>query len=230
MLLSMNVCFIYGQDAASYAALENDYKKLKRVLETRAAIEHANELLHKYSKEATVEYKNINESLDKWTKCFDVIDVIFNSGMTVLNFYHTYDNTKDKISDLSSLITDFANNYTLEGNIVSSDTMIVNSCRRAVTAIYDDGEEIFMSCKDLALYASGKVHCTTAKFMIILNRINTSLDDIRRIVDHTYYVIWKYITIRTHYFKASLYRSKNLREMANDAFSRWKLATETVGY
>ena len=55
-----------------------------------------------------------------------------------------------------------------------------------------------------------------------MGQINESLDNIRHCIDHTYYVVSRYVTIRLNYFKRTLYMWKTIREMANDAFSRWK--------
>ena len=44
------------------------------------------------------------------------------------------------------------------------------------------------------------------------------------------YIVSRYVTIRLNYFKRTLYMSKTIREMANDAFSRWKRVAEEVGY
>ena len=63
-----------------------------------------------------------------------------------------------------------------------------------------------------------------------MEHINESLDRIRQCIDHTYYVVSRYVTIRLNYFKRTLYMSKTIREMANDAFSRWKRVAEEVGY
>ena len=56
----------------------------------------------------------------------------------------------------------------------------------------------------------------------MIGNINEGLDNIRGCIDHTYYVIWKYVTVRTHYFKRSLYQAKTIGEMCGSAFERWK--------
>jgi hypothetical protein len=118
----------------------------------------------------------------------------------------------------------------LRVDIVSSDTLIINACQRAVVQVGDDGTQLVNSLIELAGYATGVEHITTEGLLTVMEHINESLDRIRQCIDHTYYVVWKYVTVRTHYFKRTLYRAKTLREMANDAFSRWKRVTEEVGY
>ena len=69
---------------------------------------------------------------------------------------------------------------------------------------------------------------TTEGMMNVMVCINESLDNIRHSIDHAYYVIWKYVTIRTHYWSKRLFRAKDVKEMANDAFSRWRAAARDV--
>ena len=220
----------FGFDFLSVEALIRDHRTIDSVLATRSGVEYANQLLHQYSKEATVDYDSLNVKLDKYTKCFDIIDIIYNSGMTVINVKNTYSDVSDRISQLEQLIEQFVTQCTARGNIVSSDSIIIGACRRAVEQVGADGTELVNSLIELAQYASGLRHMTTAQLLEVIGRINDSLDNIRECIDHTYYVVWKYVTIRTHYFKRSLYNAKTMREMCHDAFSRWKRVTEEVGY
>lgn len=210
-------------DVLSVEALIDDHKRVRSVLMARSGLEQANELLHKYSKEASVDYDSLNVKLDKYTKCFDVIDVIYNSGVMVVNVRNTYSDVSDKISQLSTLIEDFMTQCTLRGNIVSSDTVIVGACRRCVEQIGEDSQQLVNSLIELAQYATGLRHITTEGLLSVIGSINEGLDNIRGCIDHTYYVIWKYVTIRTHYFKpAVMYHAKTLGEMCGSAFERWK--------
>ena len=217
-------------DFLSVEALIDDHKRVRSVLLARSGIEQANELLHQYSSEANVEYDSLNVKLDKYTKCFDVIDLIYNGGVTVINIKNTYDDVSDRIGQLKDLLEDFTTKLTLRGNIVSSDTIILNACQQAVVQVLEDGKQLTTSLADIALYDTGAKHTTTADLFVTMERINRSLDNIRAVIDHTYYVVYKYVTIRLNYFKRTLYRSKTISEMANDAFARWKRVTEEVGY
>ena len=209
-------------DYLSVEALIDDHKTVRSVLAARSGVEQANELLHQYSSEAGVDYDSLNIRLDRYTKCFDVIDVIYNGGVMVMNVRKTHDDVKEKISQLSCLIEDFMNQCTLRGDIVSSDTIIVGACRRCVTQVAVDGEELVKSLIELAQYATGLRHITTEGLLLVIGSINDCLDNIRGCIDHAYYVIWKYVTIRTHYFKRALYHARTLGEMCGSAIERWK--------
>ena len=224
-------CFAQlGFDHVSVMALVDDHKRIRSVLLARSSMEQANELLHQYSRTAAVDYDSLNVKLDKYTKCFDIIDIIYTSGMTVVNVRDTYKDVSDRIVKLKNLIETFVNECTLKGNILSSDTIIIGACRRAVSQVGNDGQDLIYSLVELAQYASGLRHMTTAELFLVLGNINSSLDNIRTTIDHAYYVIWKYVTMRTHFFKRELYQAKTLGELCNDAFSRWRRVTREVGY
>ncbi len=210
-------------DFLTVEALISNHKDVRSELLARSGVEQANELLHKYSKEISVDYDSLNVKLDKYTKCFDIIDVIYKSGVTVLNVRNTYTDVSDKISQLSSLIENFMTQCTLRGNILSSDTIIVGACRRCVGQVGEDGTQLVNSLIELAQYASGLRGITTERLLLVISSINDCLDNIRYCIDHTYFVIWKYVTIRTHYFKPTvMYHAKTLGQMCGNAIERWK--------
>ena len=66
-------------DIVSVEAYINDHKKQRSLLLARSTLEYSNKLLHEYSKDATVEYKELNVDLDRYTRAFDVIDVMYQS-------------------------------------------------------------------------------------------------------------------------------------------------------
>ena len=155
MLVPTMVRAQYSFDFLSVEALIDDHKRIRSVLMARSGVEQANELLHQYSSEANVDYDSLNVKLDKYTKCFDIIDVIYNGGVTVMNVKNTYDDVSDRITQLKDLLERFTTQLTLRGNIVSSDTIIINACDRAVNQVLVDGRELTNSLYELAQYAVG---------------------------------------------------------------------------
>ncbi len=106
MLVPTMVRAQYSFDFLSVEALIDDHKRIRSVLMARSGVEQANELLHQYSSEANVDYDSLNVKLDKYTKCFDIIDVIYNGGVTVLNVKNTYDDVSDRRCEaISSRLT-----------------------------------------------------------------------------------------------------------------------------
>ena len=58
----------WGFDVAVVEAYINDHKQQRSLLLARSTLELSNQLLHEYSSEATVDYKNLNVDLDKYTR------------------------------------------------------------------------------------------------------------------------------------------------------------------
>lgn len=236
VLLSLVPAVAHAQwnfDYLSVEALISNHKSVRSQLMARSALEQANELLHQYSKEAAVQHDSVNIQLDRYTKCFDVIDAIYRGGVTVSNVYYTYNDVSDKIVQLEQLISGFSRELTARGNILSSDMLIINACSSAVTQVSEDGQQLINSLLELAQYAAGKEagrEMTTKQLLATIATVNDCLDNIRNTINHTYFVVYRYVTLRRTYFKRSLYRAKTVREMAHSAFSRWRRVTREIGY
>lgn len=97
----------WGFDVSSVEAYINDHKKQRSLLLARNTLEYSNKLLHSYSNDATKTYKELNVDLDKYTRAFDVIDVLYQSLRTSLNVYSTYEDVSDRISDYKKLLDDY---------------------------------------------------------------------------------------------------------------------------
>ena len=88
-----------GFDVISVEAYINDHKEQRSLLLVRSTLEASNKLLHDYSSDANIDYKNINKELDKYTRAFDIIDVLYQSLRTSLNVYNTYETVSDRVAD-----------------------------------------------------------------------------------------------------------------------------------
>lgn len=73
------------------------HKNIRSVLLARETVEQANLLLHDKCRDANVEYRDINVKLDKYTRCFDIIDLLYNSAQLVFNCYNTGEHVARKI-------------------------------------------------------------------------------------------------------------------------------------
>lgn len=69
-------------DIVSVEAYINDHKKQRSLLLARSTLEYSNKLLHEYSRKEVGEYKELNVDLDRYTRAFDVIDVMYQSLRT----------------------------------------------------------------------------------------------------------------------------------------------------
>ncbi len=212
----------YGFDVASVEAYINDHKEQRSLLLVRSTLEASNKLLHDYSSDANIGFKDINKELDKYTRAFDVIDVLYQSLRTSLNVYNPYETVSDRVTDYKKMLNDFNRKCLSRGNIVSTDTLIISINIRALSKIADEGDNLYRSVSDLVLYATGAAACSTSDLLVVLTSINQSLDSIKKHLNTAYFETWKYIQVRIGYWKAQVYRAKTKQEMINDAFGRWR--------
>ena len=211
-------------DFVSVEAYINDHKKQRSLLLARSTLELSNQLLHEYSSDATVEYKTLNVDLDKYTRAFDVIDVLYQSLRTSLNVYSTYNTVSDRITDYKNLLEDYKEKVLDRNKIAVSDTIIISVNLRCIQKIADEGQYLYRSVSDLVLYATGAAACSTSDLLLVLESINTSLDNIERHLNRSYFETWRYIQLRMGYWKEAVYRTKTKRQLIDDAFGRWREA------
>ncbi len=214
----------WGFDVVSVEAYINDHKKQRSLLLARSTLEYSNKLLHQYSSEQTSNYKDINVELDKYTRAFDVIDVLYQSLRTSMNAVNTYENVSDRISDYKKLLNDFNSQVVKRKHIELADTMLISINIKAIANIAKEGEYLYKSLSDLVLYATGAAACSTADLLVVMESINTSLDNIEKMLNTAYFDTWRYIQLRMGYWKEKVYRTKTKKEMIDDAFGRWRKA------
>ena len=212
-------------DVPSVEAYIADHKNQRSLLLTRATLEQSNKLLHEYSSKATVEYKELNFDLDKYTRAFDIIDLIYQSTRTAFNVKDTYNTVTDRIGGYKRMLDDFYEKCLSRGKIEVSDTLIISINVKCIRKIGDEAQDLYRSMTDLVLYATGAAACSTADLMAVMNAINNSLDNIRLHLNKAYFDTWRYIQVRIGYWKAEVYRNKSLRDIIDDAFGRWREAS-----
>ena len=221
---------IVPRDIPTIEAYINDHKTQRSILLARATLEESNALLHKASKVTNREYRDINIELDKYTRAFDIIDLVYSTVSTGFNVYRTYDNVSEKIGKYRGMLEEYNDKILRRGRIESADTLLLAVNRRAIVNLAGECQNLYSAVCVLAAYASGKVCCTTASLMLMIDNINKSLDRIKDIVNSAYYQTWKFIKARTSYWKSEVYRSKTVRRMATEALDRWMRAGNILDY
>lgn len=211
-------------DVVSVEAYINDHKKQRSLLLARSTLEYSNQLLHSYSSEEVGKYKEVNIDLDKYTRAFDVIDIMYQSLRTALNVKGTYETVSERISDYKDLLEDFNKKVIQRKHIELADTMLISINHKAIDNIYNEGKYLYNSLNDLVLYATGAAECSTAELLTVLDNINNSLDLIEKHLNQAYFQTWRYIQLRMGYWKEKVYRTRTKAEILEDAFSRWKVA------
>ena len=224
LLLPCSALAQWSFDVPSIEAYIADHKDQRSLLLARAALEQANTLLHGYSRDANVTYKEINVELDKYTRAFDVIDIMYQTLRTSLNTYDTYETFRRRIEDYRVMLTAFWDKCVSRGDIVSTDMLIITVNRSLLERLAEDGESIYRSFGDLVLYVTGAAACSASDLMLVIGAINRSLDNIQMHLNKAYFDTWRYIQVRIGYWKAEVYRAKTIPEIVEDAFGRWRAA------
>lgn len=214
----------WGFDVSSVEAYISDHKKQRSLLLARSTLEYSNELLHEYSQQEVGEYKTLNVELDKYTRAFDVIDVMYQSLRTVLNVKNTYKSVSERIGDYKRLLDDFNKKVVKRKHIALADTMLLSINARAIKQIAADGDQLYKSVNDLALYATGAAACSTSDLLMVLEAVNNSLDNIERYLNSAYFETWRYVQVRMGYWKEQVYRTQTKAEIIDGAFGRWRRA------
>ena len=211
-------------DIVSVEAYINDHKKQRSLLLARSTLEYSNKLLHEYSREEVGGYKELNVDLDRYTRAFDVIDVMHQSLRTVLNVKNTYSTVSERIGDYKDMLEDFNEKILKRGRIEPSDALILTINEKAIRDIAHDGEQLYKSVSDLVLYATGAAACSTADLLMVMEAVNNSLDSVERHLNQAYMETWRYIQVRIGYWKAKIYRERTKQEILDGAFGRWREA------
>ena len=220
-----------GNDEITVSAMISDHKSLRTQHTARASVEVANMALHNIFRETTERYDTINIDLDRYTRSFELIDMLYSAGVTAANFYNSFNDVKDRIGDLGKILTEYVDNYTLKGYVVSEDTLIVNRLEELIGRVSDHGEELLRTLGVIATYSTGKVHATTTMFLENMEHLNYILDSIAGDVDNCFYHIDRYIRLRMYYYKpVVLAPPRSQQEILQDAISRWKGNARRVGF
>lgn len=229
-ILTSRMTYAQTYDYPSMSALISDHKTIRASMIIRNSIEHANELLHEQSAETNTHYEAIGDSLDKYNRFFNLIDVIYSSCMTVFHIKNTYDDLSSKLSDFVQLNETFIQFCTEKKSVTASDSIILSCYDHIYKTMKSDLNGLYVSFSDLVAYASGAASCTTAHLMSIFNNINYHLDHMNDIIQSEYYILWKYIRIRTTFWKPELYRYqwKDRATICNESLQRWQAARKSL--
>ena len=108
LMLLMSSLTSVAQDGVlgSGIAIVEDHKRQRRVYALRTAIEEANRELHSLVADTVKGYKEVNFSLEKYTKSFELIQLILNGAYTAMNIYGTSNYVVGRVGDISSLLTE----------------------------------------------------------------------------------------------------------------------------
>ncbi len=222
MLLPFVAKAQWSFDVGTVEAYIADHKNQRSLLLARATLEQSNKILHGYSADAAKDYRELNFDLDKYTRAFDIIDLLYQSLRTSMNVYSTYNTVSDRITDYKEMLGEYNEKVLQRNRMELADTVIIKISYRCISRIGKEGENLYHSVNDLLLYATGAAACSTADLMLILESINSSLDNIRILLNTAYFDTWRYIQVRIGYWKESVYLPKSRSMLLEGAFKRWR--------
>lgn len=208
-------------DPASLEAMIANHKKVRTLLEVRAIAELGVYEYHKQSSKKITDYRKVAEQLDKYKRCFDIMDLVLQGTATAFHGVNTYTSIKRNITRYWKLIDTYHDKILSHGAVWSSDTLILNTTNRAVEDIRDEVGELYKSYGELSLIVTGATECTTANLMMILKHINESMDHIDSSIYHAYLDIHTYMTIRLGYWKKEIFMARTIKEIVRDSYTRW---------
>jgi len=209
-------------DIPSVEAYINDHKQQRSLLLARSTLEYSNRLLHEYSRKEVGEYKELNVDLDRYTRAFDVIDVMYQTLRTALNVKNTSRTVGERIGDYKKMLSEFNDKVLRRGQPEWADLQIITINARAIEDIAGEGEQLYKSISDLVLYATGAAACSTSDLLLVFESVNRSLDNIEQHLNRAYFETWRYIQVRIGYWKSKIYRTKTRQEIVDGAFGRWR--------
>lgn len=208
-------------DPASLEAMIHNHKTIKAMLEIRFLAEEGVQAYHRKSMKAMEDHAALNKKLDRYRKCFDIIDLILNGTATGFHAYNSFGNCKKNLEAYYKLLETYRKEILFRGAIWTSDTIILHASQRAVEGVYKGASQLWKSYAELSEIVLGVRNCTTADLMMILNDVNTSIDEIESSIRKSYMELWAYMTVRMGFWKKEIYMARTIREIAQDALGRW---------
>lgn len=141
-------------------------------------LEYGNKLLHEHSRKEIGEHREPNVDLDHHIRVFDVIDVMYQPLRTVLSVKSTCTAVDGRIGDYKKPLESFNEKIVKRGRTDPGDAVILVISEKVIRDIASDGEQLYKPMSDLVLYATGVAARSTSDLPLILETVNTSLDDI----------------------------------------------------
>lgn len=209
-------------DMPSMEAMISNHKTVKTALDIRKIAELGVEQAHEGSQKSIEEYQESSKRLDKYKRCFDIIDLILNGTATAFHGVRTYQSCSSNINSYLQLLNEYEEKILLKGKVWSSDTIIYTTSKQTIEDIKSSASSIYKSYIDLSAYLTGTAECKTESMMLCLQCINENMDAIDASVRNAYLTLWSYMTIRLGFWKKEIFRAKTIREMALEAYDTWK--------
>ena len=215
---------ILDYDAGSLETMISNHKRVRTVLGIRAAAEMGVLEAHKAFSQSSTSFEESSKAIDRYKRCFDIIDLILNGTATAFHGVNTYRSVKSNVELYLKLLDDYKTNVLLKGNVKNSDAVIYTTSVEAINQIKTSAISMYDSYIDLAAYLTGAAEFDAQSMMICLQCINDNMDDIDSAVKNAYFNLYSYMVMRKGFWKDGLYRGKTIENLAMEAYASWKKA------
>ena len=217
-------------DAASIEAMIGNHKAVGAALDARMVAEIGVRLYHDTLRSEVDDYKKAADELDKYSRCLDIVDLIFKGTATALHHVSAYNSIKTEIKGYKDLLESYENNILLKGALWTTDTTVYFTTQRCVTDVRYEAEELYKSYAELLTMITGAASCKTADLMRCLTDINDRLNNITDVIRSSHYYLLGYMTMRLGYNKREILGAGDLndiiRNVCENAYDHWKKSAD----
>lgn len=208
-------------DIPSIVAFAHDHRNQSSLLIAKSILEEGNASLHNITGKDMKNYTAMQDSLDAYTRSFQIIDLLISSASLAFNAYETYDDVTEKSKKIINMLKVYNDKILLRGNVETADTVIIGMVSRCVEGVQSEVEEMITSFSLLIKYATDMNAATTADLLRIVNNLNTSMDHISKVMNSTHTYTYLYLNARLNMWSQSMHRSRTVKSICNDAIGRW---------
>lgn len=211
-------------DPASLEAMIQNHKQVRGFLEVRLAAEVGLLKYHKINAEKVNDYRVVSDTLDRYRRCMNIVDLILKTGATAFHTVNASKRVSANIKGYWELVDTYTNKILLHGAVWPTDTIILTTSKKTVNAIEQEAKQLKSSYNDFLLLVGGKnspKETRVLDLMECLDKINTSIDNIDDCIAAAYTELWGYMTVRMGFWKKEIYRAKSMQEILNGAYGDW---------
>lgn len=211
-------------DPASLEAMIQNHKQVRGVLEVRLAAEVGLLKYHKINAEKVNDYRVVSDTLDRYRRCMNIVDLILKTGATAFHTVNASKRVTANVKGYWELVDTYTNKILLHGAVWPSDTIILTTSKKTVNAIEEEAKQLMSSYNEFVTLLGGKNSPKETKvldMMECLDKINTSIDNIDDCIAAAYTELWGYMTVRMGFWKKEIYRAKSMQEILNGAYGDW---------
>ena len=231
--LFTTVISINAQTRVELGAMIDHQRQIHTVSLFRIGTTELRKEAHEKLKDNMKDLEKIDKAFDKVDKAIGIVDGLVTGGVTFLKMKHTISDIKTVYEKTKTLVGVYKDQCLLRKDVKEGDTIFISSCMKMIESIYKGANEI----KDLvglelppskgslvALVAAskiGKLACSSADMIFILEDICDSCDKISIDIRHQYFRLWEYMMLRIGYWKDIPAPRRPTRELCDNAIDRW---------